>query len=233
MRMPRPPPPGAAIAQRLAAARQHRHPGGGRRLAGLRLVAHGADHSRARPDPAEPALLEHLGEMGVLGQEAVAGMDGVGAGDLGRRDDARDVEIAGRRGGRADADVLVGIGDVQAVAVGGRADGDGLDAELAARLDDPQGDLAAVGDEDLLEHAGRSGGARSAGAEAHHGALANSGSPNSTAWAFWGKISVTTPSMSDSISFISFIASMMHITWPLRTREPTSTKGGASGDGAR
>ena len=36
-----------------------------------------------------PALADDLGEVGVLGEEAVAGMDGVGAGDLGGGDDAR------------------------------------------------------------------------------------------------------------------------------------------------
>ncbi len=33
-------------------------------------------------------------ELGVLGEEAVAGVDRVGAGDLGRADDRRDVEVA-------------------------------------------------------------------------------------------------------------------------------------------
>ena len=35
------------------------------------------------------------------------------------------------------------------VPVGGRVDRDGLDAQLPAGADDPQGDLPAVGDEDL------------------------------------------------------------------------------------
>ena len=82
------------VLERLAAAGQHRHPGGGRRLPRLRLVAHQPDARRARPDPAQLAVLQHLGEVGVLGQKAVAGMDRVGAGDLGGGDQARDVEIA-------------------------------------------------------------------------------------------------------------------------------------------
>jgi hypothetical protein len=36
-----------------------------------------------RADPRQLALATHLGELGVLRQEAVAGVDRVGAGDLG------------------------------------------------------------------------------------------------------------------------------------------------------
>ena len=49
---------------------------------------------------------------------------------------------------------LAGALDVLRVAVGLRVDGDGGDAELVERADDADGDLAAVGDQDLGEHAG-------------------------------------------------------------------------------
>jgi hypothetical protein len=42
---------------------------------------------------------------------------------------------------------------VQRVLVGLRVDGDRLDAEFAARVNDPQRDLTPVGDQDLFEHA--------------------------------------------------------------------------------
>ena len=42
--------------------------------------------SGARADEGEAVLLHHLGELGVLRQEAVAGMDRVGAGDGRRRE---------------------------------------------------------------------------------------------------------------------------------------------------
>ena len=45
-------------------------------------------------------------------------------------------------------------------------------------------------------------------------------------------ISRTVPATSASISFISFIASMMHKTVPGLTFSPTLTYGGASGEGA-
>ncbi len=145
------------VGQRLAAARQHRHPGVGRGLPRLGLVAHQPDAGRRRPDPAEVALLEHLGEVGVLGQEAVARVDGVGAGDLGRGDDAGDVEVALLRRRRPDADRLVGVEHVQRLAVGGAVDRHRLDAQLAAGVHHPQGDLAPVGHQDLLEHVARAG----------------------------------------------------------------------------
>ena len=52
------------------------------RALGLDLVAHDADVLGARADEGELVRLEDLGEAGVLGQEAVAGMHRVGAGDL-------------------------------------------------------------------------------------------------------------------------------------------------------
>ena len=96
--------------------------------------------------------VEDLGEAGVLGQEAVAGMHRVGAGDLAGRDQRRDVEIAVARRRRADADALVGEPHVHGVGVGGRMHRDGGDAEFLAGAQDAQRDLAAVGDQDLVEH---------------------------------------------------------------------------------
>ncbi|GAC1460296.1 MAG: hypothetical protein NVSMB8_10650 [Candidatus Limnocylindrales bacterium] len=96
-------------------------------------------------------LLADLREVGVLGQEAVAGVDRLGPRDERGRDHRRDVQVrvAGRR--RADADRLIGGMDRQAVGVGLAIDDDRLDPELAAGADDPESDLAAVGDEDLIE----------------------------------------------------------------------------------
>ena len=57
-----------------------------------------------------------------------------------------------RAGGGPDADVVVGEAHVQRLAVGLGVHGDRLDAELAAGADDAQRDLAAIGDQDFLEH---------------------------------------------------------------------------------
>ena len=81
-------------------------------------------------------------------------MDRVGPGDLGRGDDARDVEVAVAAGGPPDADVVIGEPDVQRLTVGFGKHRDRFDPELFARADDPQGDLPAVRNEDFLEHQG-------------------------------------------------------------------------------
>jgi hypothetical protein len=47
---------------------------------------------------------------------------------------------------------LVGHLDVNGVTVRVRIDGDSGDAHLFRRLDDAAGDLAAIGNQDLLEH---------------------------------------------------------------------------------
>lgn len=63
--------------------------------------------------------------------------------------------------------------------------------------------------------------------------MINSGSPYSTGVPFSTRISLITPDFSASISFISFMASMMHKVSPSLTLWPTSTKAGALGLGAR
>ena len=79
-------------------------------------------------------------------------MDRVNIRDLGRRDQAADVEITvlGRR--IADADRPVGEAQVGSVGVGLGVDTDRLDAELVTGAEDAEGDLAAVGYQDALEH---------------------------------------------------------------------------------
>ena len=54
----------------------------------LDLVAHEPDVLGARADEGDVVLFEDLGEAGILGEEAVAGMHRVGAGDLAGGDDA-------------------------------------------------------------------------------------------------------------------------------------------------
>ena len=78
-------------------------------------------------------------------------MDRLRAADERGRHDRRDVEVALTRGGRPDADRLVGEVHRKAVRIGLAVHDHGLDAQLAARADDPQRDLTSIGDEDLIE----------------------------------------------------------------------------------
>ena len=115
------------------------------------LVAHLVDHLSRWADELDIRGVAHLREIGVLGKEAVAGMDRVGVGDFGGGDDPRNIEVALSRKRRPDADRLVGIPHVKGVGVGGRIDGHRADAHFAAGVHDPQGDLPTVGYEYFLE----------------------------------------------------------------------------------
>ena len=142
----------ALVMHRAARARDDRNAETFRRLLRLDLVAHDADVVAGRADEGDVVRGEDVGEARVLGEEAVARMHGVGAGDLAGRDDARNVEVALGRRRRPDADALVGEPHMHRVGVGGRMHRDGLDAELLAGPQHPQRDLAAIGDQDFGEH---------------------------------------------------------------------------------
>ena len=144
----------STLAKDAFRAGQNRHAGlvhGGARFL---LQAHAADHFRLGSDEGQAGGLAHFGEVGVLGKETVAGMNGFGVGDFGRADHRRNIQIAARALGRADADGFVGKTRVQAVAVGFRVHRHRADAQILAGADDAQGDFAAVGDQNFFEHAG-------------------------------------------------------------------------------
>ena len=71
-----------------------------------------------------------------------------------RLDDRVAAEIALPRRGRTKTHRRVGSHDMRRIDVRVGVDGDGLDAELATRPDDADGDLAAVRDEDPVERSG-------------------------------------------------------------------------------
>ena len=190
----------------------------------LDLVAHDADMVAGRADEGDVVRRQDVGELGVLRQEAVAGMHGVGAGDFAGSDDLVDVEIAVARRRRADAHAFVGEAHMHRVGVGGRMHDHRLDAELLARAQHPKGDFAAVGYEDLLEHERLL---------SRRYSMTTSGMPYSTGWASSTRIAFTVPARGAGIWFIVFIASMISSVWPSLTACPTSMKALASGPGAR
>ena len=116
------------------------------------LVAHRLDGVGVGADEDDAGGFERLRKGGALGEEAVAGMHGLGARSSAGVDDLVDDEIGfGGRGG-ADEHRLVGHLDMQRVLVGVGIDGDGLDPQPPGGLDHPAGDFAAIGDQDLVEH---------------------------------------------------------------------------------
>jgi len=116
------------------------------------LVAHQPDRIGARADEDEAAALDPLGEVGVLGEEPVAGMDRHGVGDLRGADDGGDLQVAVAGRSRADTDRFVGEQHVLEVPIGLGMHRDRLDPELPAGAQDAQRDLPAIGDQYLLDH---------------------------------------------------------------------------------
>ncbi len=135
--------------------RHERHTGGAH--LGLRacLVAHPLHHLGRRPDEDEVVLLARTHEVGVLGEEAVAGMHRLAAGRLRGGDDRGDAEVALPDRRRADSHGAVRELYVERVGIGRRIDRDGFDPELVEGTDDADGDLAAIRNEDALEHRAR------------------------------------------------------------------------------
>ena len=128
------------------------HLGRGGDLLGLGLQAHLADRLVGRPDELEVAAPADLGELGVLAQEAVAGVNRLDVGHLGSRDDPGNVQITVGAGGLADADGAIGKLQVGRVAVGLGIDRDDLDAQLLAGANHSQRDFTAVRHQDPLKH---------------------------------------------------------------------------------
>ncbi len=131
---------------------EHRHARGRHGGLGVELRAHGLDDLGWGAHEDEPRRHTGPGEPGVFGQEPVAGVHGIGSAAQGGTDDGVDVEIGVGRGGAGQAHELVGFGHVGRVEVGVRAHRHTADAERVRSAHDAPGDLAPVGDEQLLDH---------------------------------------------------------------------------------
>ena len=94
-----------------------------------------------------------FGKVGILGEEAIAGMDGICPGNLGRAQDVGNISVAERGVGRPDADLLVGCAHMEARRIGLGKDRHGLNAEFLTGTNHPERDLTAIGYQHLLEHA--------------------------------------------------------------------------------
>ncbi len=123
---------------------------------GLDLVPHDPDMLRLRADEGDLVLCENVGEARILGEEAIARMDSVRAGNFASRNDRGDVEITVARRRRADAYAFVGQLDVHRVLVGSRIDSHCRNPELLGRAQYPQCDFSSVRDQNLIEHRRRS-----------------------------------------------------------------------------
>ncbi|MEJ8643879.1 hypothetical protein WKI68_25920 [Streptomyces sp. MS1.HAVA.3] len=127
--------------------REHRQPEPPGRGDGVLLVAGGAEHLRGRADEVDADGGEPLGQLGVLGQGPVAGVDGGGPAPHGRRDDPADVVV--RLGEALAVEVLAAVRahGVQLLRIGPGGDRDRGPSERPEGLDGPGRDRTAVGDQ--------------------------------------------------------------------------------------
>ncbi len=116
------------------------------------LVAHGGNGRRVRTDEDDAGLGEGERKRFALGQKPIARMYGVGAARPAGGYDLVDVKVALGSRRRPDRDGSIGHFHMKRVLVGIGIDRDGLNPQPARRLDDATGDLAAVGDQNPLEH---------------------------------------------------------------------------------
>ena len=124
-------------------------------FSGEGFISHFTNGIRGRTDEADVTGLADFGEVGAFREKTVPRVDGVDIADFGGGDDAIDFKITLCAGSWADADGFVGGLDVKGVVIGFGVDGESTDAEVFAGADDAEGDLAAVGDEDFVEHEGK------------------------------------------------------------------------------
>ena len=154
VRMPLPPPPatafttsgypirgrgrddlrvGRVVRKRRFGAGHDRHAGRDRGLPRGRLAAHERDGVRRRADERQARIDAGLGEVLVLREEPVAGMDERRARLLRDVNDAVDAQVAFGGRARADRVRLVGQTHVQRVAVAFRIDRDGRRSPVPGR----------------------------------------------------------------------------------------------------
>ena len=126
-------------------------------VTGRDLVAEVANRLGGRADPGQPCVDDRLGEIGVLRQEPVAGVDGVGTRVPADRDDLGDVEVALSCGSTAQGVGLIGEAHMEGVSVRFCVHGHGRQAGIPTGSDDTDRDFATIGNEDLAHQGSLSG----------------------------------------------------------------------------
>ena len=145
-------PGGGRVGHRAVRPGDHRHPGLLGHGPGGGLAAQLTDHVAGGADIPQPGLPAAVGEVRVFRQKAIARVDGVAIRYPGRRQQGVLIQIAVRRPGRTNADGPGGQLGGQRALVRRGVDRHGLDVQLPAGPDDPQGDLPPVGDQNTLQH---------------------------------------------------------------------------------
>ena len=121
-------------------------------LFGGDLVPHFFNRTNGGPDKGHASGLKRLSELGVLGQEAITGVNRLGTRLLDRLHHLVDDDIGLVRWGRANVDGFIGHLNMQRVFVRVRINRHRLDAHGFGSLDHAAGNLAPVGNQNFLEH---------------------------------------------------------------------------------
>ncbi len=124
--------------------------GGG--LTGADLVAHHLDRLGRWADKCHSPFADRSGEVGVLAEEPVAGMHGLGSGSFDHAQYGLGVEVALGCALSAQSVGLVRQPDVEGIAVEFGVHRNGWDPHLLARPDDPNRNFSPIGDQDLRKH---------------------------------------------------------------------------------
>jgi hypothetical protein len=164
-------------------------------------------------------FLHDFGKARIFRQEAVTGVDGIGLGNLGGRNDRRDVQIGFGGRWRPDADGFIGQPHMHGIGIGSAVHGHGANTHFPASTVHAQRDFAPVGDQDLLEH--------------WHHSMISRGWSYSTGCSDFTMIDRTVPARGAVIGFITFMASMISSVAPAATVAPSVMKAGAPGSGVR
>lgn len=131
-------------------ARDHRHPGLLRQSAGAGLVAQARQGLRGGTDKVQAGFSHRLGKAGIFAQEAVARMQMAAAlypGDINQR---LAVQIGGHPAGLQAHQRIELIGPGRHLIIG-RIHADGVPANFPRGAGDAQGNLAAIGNEKLIQ----------------------------------------------------------------------------------
>ena len=139
------------ILDRLGSTGDRRCFGAGGDVAGGDLVAEVADRLRGRADPDQSGVHDGLGEVGVLGEKSVAGVDGVGTGLGGGVEDLVDHQIRLRRGLSTQCEGFVGQPDERGIGIGLGVHSDTGQPGIGGRPDHPHRDLTTIGDKNLRD----------------------------------------------------------------------------------
>ena len=132
--------------------RHQRHTCGLHDILRCRLVAHRPHGIRARPDKGDPRPGTGLGEPGILGQETVAGMNGIRARCARRRNHCIDIQIALGRCFGADIHRFIGGIHMHRAGIGIRIDSNDVDSQAPRGACHAHGDLAAICNKQSFDH---------------------------------------------------------------------------------